>query len=67
MIYFLIMMAVITVQLVPPKNWWGNITYFITWPIHLSVWLKINFEKYSVSCVGVCKYEILKKEETSES
>lgn len=36
--------AILTAELNPPKNWWGHITYVVTWPWYLAEYIKENVE-----------------------
>lgn len=45
MLLFMFCMGALTMELVPPTKWWQPFTYLITWPAHLGMWIKVNFEK----------------------
>lgn len=42
--FLMLCFAEFTAHLVPPKKWWGYITYIYTWPGHLAEYIKQKVE-----------------------
>lgn len=41
----MLVMSMVTVEIVQPKEWWKQLTFIFTWPVELGKWIRINMTK----------------------